>query len=124
MLRKTLGVLIGYGAWSIGWVGSSALLQSVMPGSFGEDGSIQSVGLLLVLLVIAMLLSLLAGWLASVIGRTGKGTALWTGIFLLVTGIGVQLQYWNLLPVWYHLCFLALLLPFTMVGGSLRAQTA
>ena len=56
------------------------------------------------------------------IAREGKGGPLWTGILLLATGIAVQLQYWSLLPIWYHLVFLVLLVPSTVAGGSLRPR--
>lgn len=124
MMRKVLGVVVGYGVWSVLWVGAGAVLQSSMPGSFGEDGSVSSTGLLICLLAIATVLSLVAGWLASAVGRSGRAAAAWTAGLLFATGLGVEIASWSLLPVWYHLVFLALLVPFTLVGGSLRARAA
>ena len=38
---------------------------------------------------------------------------------MLVTGIAVQAGVWALMPVWYHLVFLALLVPVCLVGARL-----
>ncbi len=35
------------------------------------------------------------------------------------TGIAVQAGVWNLMPVWYQVAFLALLVPVSAVGGRL-----
>lgn len=45
------------------------------------------------------------------------------GVLLLVVGIVVQASYWNVLPVWWHLCFLVSILPFTLLGARLRGGT-
>ena len=44
------------------------------------------------------------------------------GLLLLVVGVGVQAAMWNLMPLWYHLPFLALLLPATLAGAALARR--
>jgi hypothetical protein len=41
-------------------------------------------------------------------------------VLLIVVGVFVQAQLWRLLPAWYHLSFLILLLPATLAGAWLR----
>ena len=119
MLRKILAVIAGYGAWSVLWVVSNNAARAVSPGSFGEDGSLAA-GMLLVCLALSVVDSLFAGWLASTMAPGTRGPALWTGVLLLVTGIPVQVAYWSVIPLWYHLPFLAFLVPATVLGGSIR----
>ena len=38
---------------------------------------------------------------------------------LLVVGVIAQVAYWDTLPVWYHLVFLASLIPMAMAGANL-----
>jgi hypothetical protein len=45
---------------------------------------------------------------------------LWLGLILLGVGMFVQAQYWYLMPLWYHLAFLLLLVPACMIGSRLR----
>jgi hypothetical protein len=40
---------------------------------------------------------------------------------LLLTGIFVQASVWTLMPIWYHVPFLALLVPIAVIGGRARA---
>ena len=35
-------------------------------------------------------------------------------------GIAVEASVWSLLPAWYHIIFLVLLIPVTMAGGRLK----
>jgi hypothetical protein len=46
--------------------------------------------------------------------------SLWLGLILLGVGMFVQAQYRYLMPLWYHLLFLLLLVPACMIGGQLR----
>jgi len=122
VLRKILAVIAGYAIWSVLWLGSNASAQAVSPGSFGEDGSVSS-GLLLVFLALSVVISLLAGWITTALAtrdRSARGPAVWCGVLLLATGIPIQLAYWTVIPLWYHLPFLAFLLPATLLGGSIR----
>lgn len=119
MVRKILAVIAGYLAWSVLWLVSNSSATAVSPGSFGDDGS-TSAGMLLVFLALSVVFSLFAGWLASTIARSTRGPAVWTGVLLLVTGIPVQLGFWSVIPLWYHLPFLAFLLPAAYLGGSIR----
>jgi hypothetical protein len=119
VLRKILGVIAGYSAWSVLWFVSTSTAAAVSSGSFGDDGS-TSTGMLLVFLALSVVFSLFAGWLATMIGGRGRGPAVWTGVLLLATGIPVQFGYWSVIPLWYHLPFLALLLPAAYLGGSIR----
>jgi hypothetical protein len=43
-------------------------------------------------------------------------------VIQLVVGIGFEVSYWAMTPVWYHLVFLALLVPATVWGGALKAE--
>ncbi len=38
---------------------------------------------------------------------------------LLVTGVAVQWSVFQLMPIWYHIVFLALLIPLVQVGARL-----
>lgn len=120
MLKKILGVVAGYAAWSILWVASTGGIRAAMPGSFDEQGGTDSAGLLLFFLGLSVVLSILAGWLTARIAGAVKGPALWTGALLLATGVPIEIAGWGLVPAWYHLIFLAALVPAVYAGGSIR----
>jgi len=120
-LRGLGAVLAGMFTWAILWVASNAALTAAFPASYAEDGSTRSVGLLLAMLVASVVYSILAGWVtASVAKEQILRHTLILGVVQLAIGIAVQMQYWDVMPLWYHLPFLALLLPGNVVGGLLR----
>lgn len=121
-MRSFLAILAGFVLWSILWVGSNAAITAAFPDHFADDGSTQATGILALLLFDSALFSLVAGWLTAKLTPSREiPHALGLGIALLTVGIAVQLQYWDVMPLWYHLIFLALLVPMAVVGGKLRA---
>ena len=120
-MRSAGSVLAGIVAWGIVWVGLNALMGAAMPGSFNDDGTTDSVGLLIVLILLSVGVSILAGYLtARLAARREIAHALALGVVQLAIGIAVQAGFWDLLPIWYHLSFLALLLPGNVLGGVIR----
>lgn len=121
MGRSILAVVAGFIAWSILWLLSNIAIAGAFPEAFREDGTTQSVGILVLLLFDSATFSLLSGWLT---GFVAKGRemhhGLVLGIVLLAVGVAVQIGYWDVMPLWYHLIFLVLLLPMAALGGKLR----
>ena len=132
MLRIILGVVAGFIAWSIIWLGSDQVLITSSPlwygnhqyglqaamtnqTSFTPDSTI-----LLLHLVRGAVISIMAGFLAAFIARENRRAPLILGVLLLLFGIAVQAVAWRYLPLWYHLIFLGMLLPFTVLGGRLK----
>ena len=62
----------------------------------------------------------MAGFLAAVIAKGNRNAPLGLGILLFAFGLLVQVVAWNYMPLWYHVVFLALLIPMTMLGGRLK----
>ena len=76
---------------------------------------------LLALLAGSCILSLLAGFTAASIARSSPvAVAMGLGLLLLAVGLFVQVQLWRLMPFWYHLLFLVLLVPICFAGAWLR----
>ena len=120
MGRAIGGAVVGYALWSVLWVGGSAAVTSFVP-ELGEPGTaITSVPLLLGFLVWSVVLSVSSGFVTAKIAQEKSVVAVrGVAAALLLTGIGVQVGSWSLMPVWYHIIFLALLVPMTVAGGRL-----
>ncbi|HUF51451.1 MAG TPA: hypothetical protein VMN60_11485 [Longimicrobiales bacterium] len=74
----------------------------------------------------SVVLSVAAGYVAAAAAGMGNAARA-AGILAalqLVLGIGVEVSSWGLTPVWYHVVFLALLVPATVYGGRLRTGSA
>jgi len=122
MGRAIAAVVVGFVAWTVLWLGGGAGLNVAFPDAAAPGEPIDDAGYLVSALVLSVVCSLVAGLLASLITR-GRGRAtLVLGIVLLLVGIGVQAGFWKLMPVWYHVPFLVLIVPVVLAGGRLAAR--
>jgi hypothetical protein len=63
------------------------------------------------------------GYVTTAFSRSNGLSHAWFLAFLqLAFGVVVEVQYWTLLPSWYHLLFLVLIVPATLFGGYLCAR--
>ncbi len=131
MLRLIMGVVVGFVVWSILWIGSDQVLiatlgwyaahQDAFRNAFLSGAAFEASSTVLAMnLVRAVIVSLIAGFVAAAVARENSRSTLILGIVLLLFGAMVEAIGWRYLPVWYHLVFLALLIPVTIAGGKLR----
>lgn len=134
MLRIVLGVVAGFLVWSMLWVGSDAILSLLSPGWYGRsltelDQAARNQTpytadstLLVLALIRSVLCSITAGFVAALIARENTKSTVGLGVLLLLFGIFIQSVYWNYVPLWYHIPFLLLLVPMTILGGNFKRQ--
>ena len=132
MLRVILGIVAGFIAWSILWVGSDQVLIAMSPDWYGahqhgfERAMVNKTAftadntILIMHLVRAVIITLISGFLAAFIARGNRNAPFGLGVLLLVFGAFVQTMAWNYIPIWYHVVFLALLIPVSVLGGRLK----
>jgi hypothetical protein len=134
MLRIILGVVVGFILWSVIWVGSDTLFSVISPNwgkaatdfreavaaktPYSADSTI-----LMILLVKSAIISIISGFVAALIAKENFKSTLGLGVLLLVFGVFIQAMHWNYMPLWYHIPFLVLLIPMTILGGKLRRQS-
>ena len=119
MLRNILSVVAGFVVWTVLWLASNAAVTAAVPNAFGEDGATDSAGILVLFLVLSVVFSIVAGYLCVRLARKKPMRyALILGVLLLAVGIFVQIQFWDVMPVWYHLLFLTLLIPGVLIGAK------
>ena len=120
MIRSILSVLAGVSTWTVLFLGGNQVLFALFADRYREDLTTDDPVALLATLALSVVASIVAGWVTARIARTKPlAHTVALGIALLTIGIPVQVSYWESLPVWYHLCFLALLLPGSVLGGKL-----
>jgi hypothetical protein len=124
MGRIVLGVVVGFIVWSVIFVGGESLMRAVAPATVAPVDAtyVGSPLLLLGYLLRSVFASVAAGFVAAVLARENSKTPLILGVVFLIVGLLVQISAWSVLPVWYHLTFLVLLIPMTMLGGKLKQQ--
>jgi hypothetical protein len=132
MIRTVAGVIAGFIAWMIVWVGSERVLSAVWPafgvhqaefqaavehgGQFNADSTI-----LLIHIVLAAVVSAIAGFLAAAMAGENKRAPLVLGFLLLGLALLKAVMSWPYVPIWYHVIFTAILLPMAILGGKLKS---
>lgn len=132
MVRIILGVIAGFIVWSIVWVGSDEILQTLSPAWFGSYSHSAETAMVngtefvpdstiaLISLLRSFLTSIIAGLVAALVAAENRRSTVILGIVLLVVGLAVEIFTWRLAPAWYHILFLLFLIPMTAAGGKLR----
>jgi hypothetical protein len=123
-MKQVFAVATGFILWSVLWLGLNQLLLVLGVMSATTNQPLTDPKPLVILLVGSVLISLLSGYVTSRIsGLQWTLPAGALGVLLLATGVFVQLKLWYLIPLWYHLIFLLLLMPMTILGARLRARS-
>jgi len=123
MLKSVAGVVTGFILWSVLWLSYNTGLKklAILPNDVTQP--ISDTKALLWLLAGSAVISLAAGYLAATVAQSKSNFVIMAlGLLLLAVGLFFQIQYWHLMPLWYHLLFLALLLPLCLVGTRLRSS--
>jgi len=133
MVRIVLGIISGFIAWLIAWVGSEKILSAIWPAfgvhQAGFQAAIEHGGqftadttMLLIHIVLGSIVSVISGFLAALIAGENKRAPLILGFLLLALGLLKVVMSWPYVPIWYHLIFTAILLPMTIMGGRLKTS--
>lgn len=135
MVRIIFGVIAGFFAWVILWLGSESILSAIWPEGFGvhqrafqaaiengpgASGFTANTTLLLIHIVLATIVATISGFLAALIGGENRRAPLILGFLLLALGVLKLVLSWPYVPIWYHVIFTGLLLPMTIIGGKLK----
>ena len=117
-MRSIAALVSGYVLWTVLWLGGNASLRAagLLPGDPTQP--VLAPMPLFILIILSLACSLLGGYVAGAVSRSSsiRIVAL-LGVLLFATGCFVQSTVWHLMPLWYHLIFLGMVIPVTLVGG-------
>jgi hypothetical protein len=135
MVRIVLGVIAGFFAWMIAWLGSEKILSAIWPEGFGAhqrafEEAIKNGGqftadtnMLLTHIVLGAIVAVISGSVAALVAGENRRAPLVLGFLLLAVGLLKVVMSWPYVPIWYHVIFTAILLPMAILGGKLRKTT-
>ena len=123
MWRSVLSVLAGAVLWTALWLPFTTAMQAAFPDVVVPEQYLGHAPTLLTFIAASVVFSVAAGYLTALVAATKPvHHAFALGILQLALGIAFEASYWELMPVWYHLVFLVLLIPGNVWGGVLRAN--
>ena len=114
-----LSPIVGYVVWTALWLTGNATVFAEAGEVISAGEAFTETGPMLGVLTLSIGCSLTGGVAAAFAGgERARGAVLGKVLLLLATRIFVQAGLWSLMPARYHLLFLALLAPMTLVGGT------
>lgn len=122
-MGRAIGAIVAASlVWTVLWLGFSSAIQALLPELVRAGERLDHAGVLLGYIGYSALISIVAGYVCAAVRRESPMRTVWVfALIQLLIGIGVEISYWSLMPAWYHVAFLALIVPATVWGGSLRA---
>ena len=125
-MGKTIGaVLAGAAVWAVLWIGGNTGLAAGFPDIIVAGEPITHVPMLMLLIAYSVVLSVLAGFTTAAVEGGGSMFAvkILAGLQLML-GVFFEVTSWSLLPLWYHVVFLLMIVPATLTGGRMKAGPA
>ena len=120
MGKTVLAIIVSLIVWFAIALGLGYVMRTSWPAYAGvADAMTFTLPMMLARLTLGVLATLVAGWLAPRIATHKKGAPLALGVALLVIFIPQHIQLWDKFPLWYHLFFLASLIPLAILGSRI-----
>lgn len=121
--RAVIAVVAGAAAWAVLWIAGTRAAQTAFPQLLQPEQPITHVGMLAAYIAYSACLSVLAGLVTATVRGRDPMPMVWVLAALQLTfGIVAEVAYWSLMPVWYHVVFLMLIVPATISGGVLAVH--
>lgn len=123
-MRSIAAVVVPWVVWGVLDTGVYMALSAASAETFPPSGAPVEASALALLVVLRVAYSVVAGWLAARLAA-GRGRIVWMAIgLLMLTGIVAQAMQWLAYPVWYHMVFLATIIPAARLGAHRIPGTA
>jgi hypothetical protein len=118
-------VLVGLVAWfCVATMVNLALRVSWPDYAAAEKLMVFTLGMQVARLLTGALASLGAGFAAVVVAKGSATPVRVLAVLLLLLFIPVHYALWDKFPIWYHVVFLASLIPVTLLGGAGKTNSA
>jgi hypothetical protein len=125
MAKTVGGIVAGLITWFVVVTIGNLLLRALWPAYAEVESAMRfTLAMMFARLLLGGVSSVCGGFaLAWITKRSGR-PALFLGALLTALFIPVHYGLWDKFPLWYHLIFLASLLPLTVLGALAYAQGA
>ena len=118
MIRNILAVVAGWLSWGI--ICNLLLfpiLMSLFPDQF--ENTVPTTKAIMASLVLTFICSIIAGYVSGLVAATNHLRVVQiAAIINLVFAIVVQISFGDTMPAWYHIIFLASIMPLMIMGGK------
>ena len=119
MGRAIGGVISAFVLWTVLWLGFNQIAAVALPEIIVTGQPLTHTGVLIACIIYSVVISVVAGFVCASVKKESPMKTVWVFTLIqLAVGIFVEYTYWDLMPAWYHIVFLGLIVPATVWGGS------
>ena len=119
MFRYVLAVLLAPSFWLLVGFPGNQLILLIYPEV--RDDSVGPLGYMLLTLAASGLYAMFAGFSSAfVAGSSARKVGIGATLAVFAWGIAVVIRYNEVLPLWYQVSYLALIIPATILGTRIR----
>ena len=123
MVRSILAVVVGFVTWFAVATLGNWLIRALLPGYVAAEPTMDfTLAMMAARLGLAVVSSLVAGFVCSAVDRGKPGAVYACAAVLLLFFLPVHYGLWHKFPVWYHLAFLVTLAPLVLLGGAVQRR--
>jgi len=124
-MRQVASVFVGIVAWFCVATVVNFTLRMFWPDYAAVEKSMAfTLGMQVARLLLGAFASVCAGFAAAVVARGSATPVRALAVLLLLLFIPVHYALWDKFPIWYHVVFLASLIPVTLLGAACKAKSA
>jgi len=124
-MRQVASVFVGIVAWFCVATVVNFTLRMFWPDYAAVEKSMAfTLGMQVARLLLGAFASVCAGFAAAVVARGSATPVRALAVLLLLLFIPVHYGLWDKFPIWYHVVFLASLIPVTLLGAACKAKSA
>jgi hypothetical protein len=124
MAIATLGVVAGLAVWVGVVMAAGAVMRGAWPAyALVADAMTFTLPMMIARLTIGAVATLVMGFTTAMLAHRSIVPSVLSGVLLLLAFIPQHMMLWEKFPVWYHLTFLASLVPLTVAGATLRTRS-
>lgn len=123
MMRAIFAVLAGFVTWFVVATLCNFLVRALLPGYTAAEPALTfSLAMMVARLGLAVVSSLVAGYVCSAVARGHLGALYGCAALLVLFFLPIHYNLWQKFPLWYHAFFLLTLAPLVLLGAAVQRR--
>jgi len=123
MMRSISAALAGFVTWFMVATLCDFLVRTLLPGYTAAEPTMAfTLAMMVARLGLAVVSSLVAGYVCSAVARGHPSAVYGCAALLLLFFLPMHYHLWHKFPVWYHAFFLITLAPLVLLGAAAQRR--
>ena len=123
MMRSIFAVVAGLVTWFVVATLCNFVVRALLPGYTAAEPTMAfTLAMMVARLGLAVVSSLVAGYVCSAVARGSLGAVYVCAALLVLVFLPIHYNLWHKFPAWYHGFFLITLAPLVLLGAAVQRR--